>query len=707
MPLGEYLIGTLFFVPTLGAALAVGWLCVSRQYRHLPALPRLLAFSVVATAALVFAEVIPAALGILSRASALATALVLAGVAARVPRRVSALELERDPSPPPSGWFSVAIAVVAVAVVAIYEIGRLRVLATLPVADVDMLGFHLPGIARFIQSGSLWRVDQFLPGFATAQYPNDGDFLLLSAILPWRDLAFVRFVIVPFYALTAIGVYALALELRSTRAAAATMAAALVTVPALSLLALDGLPDAIALAMFAAGLVFLVRHARSRRRSELALAGLALGIAFGTKWYGTTAVAVVCVAWAIAHLLARRRVRSLAVESVTLIGMILAGGGIWLLRNLIESGNPIYPKAVSLFGLSVFPGSRGDVIDRYGYTIANYLTHPHVLRTYVYPAFKSRVGLSGAVAAGGLVIALAAGIRAFRARDGRTPEVAFVLALGIVAVGGVAEYVITPGSAYGLKDMPVQTFANVRWLMPAILIAAALTPRATLALGRLGPLLELAGLAGAINGIELGPAVPSGTSVVAGLIVAAVIIATLIVRRFGAQARWLTRWGRPRRAAAAAAVLGAIVVLVAVARFDERRFDARSYSAGDPTIAWIEAHAPGGARIGITGVWSDTGLVPTLPAFGPRLRNLVSYVGDRVRHSIHLPASANSFDAELARGGYGLLLIGLQQTGSTDVWAREAGYTLVAQSARLALYRRGDAQAPGRASHSSSRYSSR
>ena len=83
---------------------------------------------------------------------------------------------------------------------------------------------------------------------------------------------------------------------------------------------------------------------------------------------------------------------------------------------------------------------------------------------------------------------------------------------------------------------------------------------------------------------------------------------------------------------------------------------------------------------------STTGLSPVLPAFGLRLGNRVSYVGDRVRHSVHLPADQSSFDRELARGHYGLLVIGLQDASHTDAWARAAGYRLAAQSPRLVLY---------------------
>ncbi len=681
--LGQFAAGMAFFVPTLGAALAAAGVVTHRRYGYLPLLPRSLAFMVLATAAMVFASVAPAALGVLSRPSVLVAALIVLALALLLPApAASPAAPDEQARPRPSSVPSIVIAIVTVGAVTVYELARLRVLLTQPLTDIDMLGFHLPGIARFIQSGTLWRVDQFEPGFATAQYPNNGDFLILSAVLPWRSLAFVRLVPVPFYAFTAIGTYALALELRAPRAAAATLAAAIVPVPAMALLALDGLPDVISLATLAAGLVFLIRHSRSGRGAELVLAGLALGLSFGTKWYGSTAVAVVLVVWVATRLLTRTAAARVAREAAALVGMVLLGGGIWLARNLIESGNPIYPKAVSALGVQLFPGSRGDVVDQYGYTIADYLGKPHVLRTYIYPGFKLRVGLLGAVLLVGLAVALLTAVIELRRRRGNG-GVVVTLALGIAALGMLAEYTITPGSAYGPVNVPIQAAVNIRWLMPAILVAAALTAAAVPRLGRAGLLLELAALAGALDAIRLGPGVPGSTVVKVTLLLAALsALGLLVARSFRGRGRSAIR----RPGAILAAGLAALAALVVLARIDQTRFDRHSYASFDPTFAWIDAHAPSGQRVGIAGVASTTGLSPVLPAFGLRLGNRVSYVGDRVRHSVHLPADQSSFDGELARGHYGLLVIGLQDASHTDAWARAAGYRLAAQSPRLALY---------------------
>ena len=73
------------------------------------------------------------------------------------------------------------------------------------------------------------------------------------------------------------------------------------------------------------------------------LAGVALGIAAGTKWYGVSSVAVVGVLWLLARLLARRRHATGPVvrDGVLLGALSLLGTLPWLLRNLLLSDNPV------------------------------------------------------------------------------------------------------------------------------------------------------------------------------------------------------------------------------------------------------------------------------------------------------------------------------------------------------------------------------
>ena len=684
MPLGEFVSGVLFYLVTLVASLVAAWLVVARRFSYMRPLPRLLAWMVVGTGALMYAEVIPAALGILSRWTAAATALGWLALAIWVRRRAEG-PVDSPPPVPASSRLSVLVAAVTVGAVLVYELARLRLLASHSLTEIDMLSFHLPGIARFIQTGSLWRVDQFLPGFATAQYPNNGDFLLLGAIIPWRDLAFVRFVPIPFFALSGVATYALGVELGAARAAAATMAAAATSLLAYAPLALEGLPDPVSLALFVAALTFLAR-ARRIGGAELPLAGLAFGLALGTKWYAATGTAVVLAAWVVLRLAAGQR-RELLKHMGMILAMVSVGGGLWLLRNWIESGNPIYPKQVSPLGLHLFAGSKGDVIDKYGYTIANYLTDSHALSKYIWPGFRELVGPFGIVVVMGLVVSIVGFVRErVRGRQGSNScSRTVVIGAVLIVLGNCVIYAITPGSAYGPKGRPIEAFTNIRWLMPGILVAAAVAARAVRDLGRAGIVLELGALYGALYALGLTPdPLPSAGRVVAVAIFIA--LAAFASWQLRSAFRAFPRAVMARPWAAGTLATLALALVVVVGRVDQVHFDTRTYAPYDPAFAWIDRYARAGDRIGIAGAWDTGGLAPTLPAFGPRLGNYVAYVGDPARASLHLPASESTFAADLRRGRYDVLVIGAQLTGHTDVWARRLGYVPITGDWHLLLF---------------------
>ena len=150
-------------------------------------------------------------------------------------------------------------------------------------------------------------IDQFVPLLAHGNYPNNGDVVLLSTVLPWHNDFLVRLPITFFLATTAVAVFAVARELRAPHAASVLAAAVVVSLPVVGIATIPrALPDSLMWTMFACGVLFLLRHARSARRSDLVLAGVALGIAAGTKWYGVSSVAVVGVVWVARGSLARR-----------------------------------------------------------------------------------------------------------------------------------------------------------------------------------------------------------------------------------------------------------------------------------------------------------------------------------------------------------------------------------------------------------------
>src|SRR5207248_3002463 len=179
---------------------------------------------------------------------------------------------------------------------------------TTAVTQVDFMEFHEPAVASWIQHGSLWPIVSLYPGHTSGYYPNNGDVLLLAATLPWRSDFLVRLVDVPYLAALALAVWAIARELGARRLSAQLYALLLVFLPVVVLVAvIAALPDTLLLATFAIAVLFLLRHRRTGLTADLAVAGVALGLAFGTKWYGVSAAVLLIVAWAVDRVLRGRR----------------------------------------------------------------------------------------------------------------------------------------------------------------------------------------------------------------------------------------------------------------------------------------------------------------------------------------------------------------------------------------------------------------
>ena len=106
--------------------------------------------------------------------------------------------------------------------------------------------------------------------------------MLLALVLPWRSAFAAGLATVPFYAMAGVATYAAGRELGAPARAAALAAAGLLAVPIVARVGVEGaMSDAPMLAWLAAGVLFLLRHARTGARSDLGLAGVGLGLAFG------------------------------------------------------------------------------------------------------------------------------------------------------------------------------------------------------------------------------------------------------------------------------------------------------------------------------------------------------------------------------------------------------------------------------------------
>lgn len=735
MSLSQYLVG----LACLGAELmGVGWATVAllrRCFSDLVGAPRWVAGGLLATAGIVLVHLLPGMLGMLSRAGVLLCVVALVLIVARTARGGPArpvgageagmggwrLPLALTPERP--GWSRTVSAVVAAAGVSALVVCVLDfTLSQLSVALAagDTLNFHLPGIARWIQSGSFWPIARFQPDLAPGNYPHNGDVVLLCVVLPFRNAAFARLAMVPMLGLTGLAVYSMARELGGRPSPAALFGAVLVAVPVVGGAALkDAIPDAVMLATFGGGLLFGLRHWRTSASSDLVLAGLGLGLAFGTKWYAVSSVVVVVVVWTVALLLARRPLVSIGRWLLTTTGLIALAGGFWLVRNLVESADPFYPVRVRVLGTTVF-NAHPDLVRRLaGFSIADYFGAPSVLNRYVVPALTTTLGYTGWVLAGGLGVCAATILMTHRRRlrTLRSPDVSQspdlsqaqavlepasggswsgrVVVLGLLAVALLVLYCFTPYTAFGPRGLPVQAGASTRYAVPGLLVAAALAAWAASRLNRLGVAFELLGLACLLDGVRRSFDGRAHDAALLGALLGVIgVLALLCHPGRAVVAARLTALRRAPLLLPTAIGLG--VVVVAFGFYVQRRLNDKPYRGADATLAWVLDHADTGHRIALTGNWSLAGLSPVAPAFGPFFGNSVTYLGPVVGHMQLQYSDGRSFTSALARGRYDLVLIGRgypvpgEHVREED-WAAAAGFQPVARSDRLSLLQRGSA----------------
>ena len=699
MGLGDYLEGLVFFACTWGGASYVAFAIERRRLPRLDFPPRAMALGMLFLSTLIAVHLAPGVLGLLSPAAAAVTAALAAGAASRIPASSAARLPSASPPARADALVSWVLAAAAVLGLAAFTLTALSSVRLEPPSHVDAMSFALPGVVEWIRSGSIWEAGSFLPLLQVRTYPNNGEVLTLAAMLPWNDDAFLRLVPLPLLAMTAIGVMGIGRELGASTATATVLGAAAVAPKVISGSALYDLkPDVFMYATFAGGVLFLLRHARTGARADLLLAGLGLGLAFGSRWYAMPVVAVVLAVWLGCSLVARRKLPRPFADGAIVAALVLAAGGFWLLRNLALTGNPLYPVRLDPLGVTLLDAPKDVITEEFGFSVLDRLGQPGFLVDELGGALAGALHLPGALVIAGMALAVAMLLRGGRSQPGaRTGAV--LLAAGLLA----AVYLVLPAGAQGLpgEAVPGIVEQNVRWLVPGFLLCAAATAVAVSALPArflvvCQGVVVLCALAAARAAYPVSAARLAVSALGVGVVAAAVRWTVL-------RPRSPRPHGHPFGRRAAAATLAGVVVALAVAGYlhqedyDEARFDGRS-----AVVDWVTDRAQAGANIGVAGHWPAGAFVPTYALFGPRLENDVEYVGPEVDDQVRLYQDPRAFRSALTRNNYEFLAVGrLEEPDFMTLrrqrlltlppearWARSVGFTEVTRDGAFVLLAR-------------------
>jgi hypothetical protein len=507
--------------------------------------------------------------------------------------------------------------------------------------NFDSLWYHMPFAADMVQSHSVTGLHYTETVFTNWFYPQNSELLHATGILLTHRDTLSLFLNFAFLALSFLAAWCIG---RPYGRGHLTVVAAAIVLECHTLVVREpgaAKNDLVAAALFLAAVAILVNARRAHNPKvalpvgwPLAVSGLAVGLAVGTK---STAVAM-AAALTLAVVVLAPTGRRWAAFGWWFIPALL-GGGYWYLRNLIIAGNPL-PQATSIGPISL-PHPERLQEGRPNFNIVHYATDTGVWRHYFEPGLHQAFGslwplVILAAVAGGLLALL-------RGRD------TIVRWAGGVALFGLLAYVFTPLSAAGIDGAPVGFAINIRYVIPPLLLGLTLLPLAPKrlvgwrGLTLLGALLAVLAITDRSDAALRDPARIFGV----GLALVLVVVPAALIWAYSRAGAAHTSppggaatgpAGRGRMALVLSGFAALVLLVLAIGyqlqrHYLEDRFDTSSEVPGlnlDSAYQW--ARDKSDTRIGLAG--TTAGFL-SYGFYGTDLSNRVLYLGEKGPHGAY------------------------------------------------------------------------
>ena len=642
---GPYLLGVLQLALV---AIPLAWSAYRIRRAVLPAwtgAPARLTESIVAVALLTWLMELLGVVGLLYAGTLIAASLIIAAATATLlPGGGAGNELTRRageslPATGPAGpaaspWMHAVMLAVVALVVGHWAVTTHDALNR-GIFNFDSLWYHMPFAVDIVQGHSVTGLHYTETVFTNWLYPQNSELLHAAPILlTGRDTLSLflntGWLLVAFAAAYCVG--------RPYGKGPLSVVAAAILLECHTLVVREpgaAKNDVMAAALILAAIAILVTawNARANSRSAaislpagqdhhgtrwaIAAAGLAVGLAAGTKF----TVMAMAAALSLAVVVLAPAGRRWAAAGWWFLPA-LAGGGFWYLRNLIVAGNPI-PAADSLGPISL-PHPERLQEGRPDFSIAHYATDTDVWRHYFAPGLHDAFGALWPV-----VLLAAAAAAAWALLRGRDRALRWV---GGVALFGMLAYLFTPLSAAGAEGEPTGFGINIRYAIVPLLAAIVLLPLPRLFDARRRQWGLLAALL-LVLVVTDRPDIPLRDS---GRLFALLVVFLLVAVPAGL---WLARERGASRGIVAAGAAALAVAVVAIGypvqrNYLEERFAnevaAESIPGMDLDSAYRWARGVDHARIGLAG--TTAGFLE-YGFFGTDLTNRVLYLGEEAPHA--------------------------------------------------------------------------
>ncbi|MFN8103511.1 MAG: hypothetical protein U0U69_03535 [Acidimicrobiia bacterium] len=477
------------------------------------------------------------------------------------------------------------LAILAVAAPVFLVVAALASVLFASDAANDSTLYHRAMVAAWYRTNTIWRIGAFENGVYEGAFWSNGDTFGMWVVVPFARDYLLQLCSFVWAAGTFCALVAAARTLRLRTWPAVVVASAVlcswgVVYGQLATFHVDLLTLQAAVVLIWTGLLWL---RGDRRLRWMVLAGLAAGLAAGTKQAALPIAAILVVVLAVQAFRKHMWAHGTVLALCTLVPAL-----IWPLRNLVLTGNPLWP-----FAFGPFPGAEP------GYTTID--VNDSVLHLVAREGARGLfvVAVALAVAYGPLLVGIAFGGTSIW-RWARTERLlAFLVVAPLV---GAAVYLVTPIT--GFAD--IQVFITMRFLAPEV-AALVLALGAAILAGtrahstRWHVLFAVAIGYGTLT-VAVTHMVPSSFQwpVWAWPVAAVIASATGVMAANGTLARVEPRW-----AATGAVAAAAILVVVAVPLRARNWYPLHvGFEEVQPAAEWFEEHEPQGVNIAFAGIFS-------------------------------------------------------------------------------------------------------
>ena len=223
----------------------------------------------------------------------------------------------------------------------------------------DALSYHVPMVTTWSQTGFLQAIYLPFAEIANSYFPGNGELLYFWSFAAFKNDLLVRMVSLGMWLVLGLAQFRLCRKMGANRQASLFAAILFLTVPIVLAQATEPVLDTASAALFILALGHLYEFGRSGRFDDVALFSVASGLFVGVKYSAPAYVVMLCGAllyaasWQRANRSARWWFSCCFVFAVGLVAL----GGYWYVRNLVQTGSPLFPVEVSLLDWVVLPGT--------------------------------------------------------------------------------------------------------------------------------------------------------------------------------------------------------------------------------------------------------------------------------------------------------------------------------------------------------------